>query len=425
MLNALFYFSVMIFRPFMSRKHIEKLQWKKTKWMIKYAYENTIFYKERFDELGIKPEDIKEASDMLKIPITTKQDLKLAGEDKFLVRKYDESVLKTSHTSGSSGVPFKSYFDGRAWAIIKFSAKFRARILCGFVFGKIVNAQTMTLENEKLANSKFFICNLFVNRKYLSVFRTLDKQVEFHQKFKPKAIYSLPSYLLLLGEYLDKNDIDLKLKMIFSSSELLDNKTKKMLEKYFRCPVYDIYGSTEVKEVSFSDEIGKYHVNDDLYYLEFVKDSRHAKYGEDSEIVITTLENRAMPLLRYSIMDRGTSIKRTKKTKYSFSLMKPSMGRNIDYFITKSGRRISPYVLTIEVEFVPGVLQFQMIQKTIDKAVLNLRITGDFKESSKNKITKRLSKLLNNEVRFEVKVMDTLPLEKNGKFKIVKNEVKI
>ena len=92
---------------------IEELQWERFKKILKYAYENTEFYKTRFQSIGIEPQDIKEKKDLEKIPILTREDLKFPQE--LIARGFKQNTMKSSMTSGSTGRKTTVYFDKRAW----------------------------------------------------------------------------------------------------------------------------------------------------------------------------------------------------------------------------------------------------------------------------------------------------------------------
>ena len=111
------------------KEQLEELQWKRLKRLLRHAYENTVFYRERFEEVGIIPEDIKEKKDLEKIPFTTREDLR--HPELLIAKGFKRNNLKFSTTSGSSGRRTTTYFDKKAWLKGKILLKLRARIACG------------------------------------------------------------------------------------------------------------------------------------------------------------------------------------------------------------------------------------------------------------------------------------------------------
>ncbi len=137
-----------------SKKALSQLQWIRFKHILEYSYLNSPFYKEKFNQAGIKPDDIKTKSDLIKIPITTKEEVILAKEDIF-AKGYNKDNCFSSITSGSTGQPFTSYFDSNSWNILKFASKLRARQACGLkITDRIINIDYVPVEEIKEKNLK-------------------------------------------------------------------------------------------------------------------------------------------------------------------------------------------------------------------------------------------------------------------------------
>jgi phenylacetate-CoA ligase len=409
------------------REVIEKNEWSKIIENINYSYIHVPYYKEQFKKAGITPKDIKTKQDILKIPLTTKQDI-IQSNLRYVSDKFKDTKLYTSRTSGSTGEPFVSYFDKRSWAILKFASKFRARRACGFsLTEKFVIVEAMPIEESKSYNSSFRWSKIIIRKKFLSVYDSIDEHVVFYQKFKPTSIYGFPSYFINLVSYLEKNSIKLNsVKRIFTSSEILDTSTRKIIENYFDCKINDVYGSTETKEVAWEcPQHEGYHINEDLVYVECIgDDGKPVKNGNEGRIVMTSLENKAMPLLRYCIGDMGVILNEKCSCGRSFILMKPVYGRIIDYFILNDGRKISPYKLTMSIEKIQGIMQYQIIQKTKSLVEISLKINKKFHPDSKNKIIYNLQKILCEDVNIVLTIVnDFQDNNKKSKFRVVKSEI--
>ncbi len=402
-----------------SSHYIKDLQWKRFQYIINYAYNNVPFYQEKFDDEGINPSMIKTRNDVQKIPLTTREELVFA-KDKIISREYDKKKLKTSTTSGSTGTPFTSYFDNNAWIILKYASKLRVRKICGMSMNsKIVNIEAergIELKNKRT----FFGPKIY----YFSIFDEIEKHISFYNKIKPDVLYGPPSYFAKLREYLLKDNIYHKYpKLIFTSAEMLDVSTKKNLKSFFGDNIYDIYGSTEFKEISWECPIcNGYHINDDLYLTEFIE-NKSSDY--DKDIVVTSLINKAMPLIRYITGDRGLKLEKQKYCKIPFDLMSLTGGRSVDYFILKDERSFSPYALTMTLEPIEGILQYQIVQ--IDYNVIEIRVRTSNKSDDEieTNIKKEFRELLGDNVDIKVVFyLKEIPREKNGKYKVVKSEIK-
>ena len=142
--------------------------------------------------------------------------------------------------------------------------------------------------------------NKLLRKRYVSINQNIEQHLTVYKKFRPVVLYGTVSYFNELKNHLLKNNIHwLKPKLIFTSGEIHHPNTRQEIEHVFGCPSYDIYGSAEFKEVAWecSHKLG-YHINIDAYFVEFINNSGHAGEYEEGRIVITSLVNRAMPLIR-------------------------------------------------------------------------------------------------------------------------------
>jgi len=206
-----------------SPKEIKKIQWRMFKKILAHAYNDVPFYRERFQKAGITPDNIQSRKDIKKIPITTKEELRNAG-NKIFAKGYSKDNCNSSKTTGSTGLPFTSYFDKKSWNLLKISSKLRARRLCGLKYGsKIVNIETYNNQEIKQLNNRSWYYDKLIKLRYLSIFEDIEQHIEFYNAFKPDALYGLTSYFLQLGRYMHENGIKWNSqKLIFTSGEMLD-----------------------------------------------------------------------------------------------------------------------------------------------------------------------------------------------------------
>ncbi len=390
-------------------------QWRKLQKTLWYAYECVPFYRKKFDHAGIHPRDIKTPADLEKIPVATKEELRNAKE-KIFAKGFSPLNTYSSKTSGSTGEPFISYFNITAWFLLKYLSKYRARRACGVsLFSRMVNIEACDQTKADTLNSKLI---LFPRLKYASLFSDIGEHVKLFLSFRPHVLYGMPSYFLKLGEYLIKHNINFKPKFIFTSGEMADQITRNKLKAYFGDIIYDIYGMTEFKEVAW--ECSKhegYHINEDLYYVEIIN---NGKYDEnDGEIVITSLANMAMPLIRFSVGDRGYKVEKPCSCGNNFSLIIPTQGRLVDYCILSDGRRISPYSLTMTLEPIQNISKYQIIQHSMTSFEIKI-ISSHFDSQMEFDIASRFESILGTNVVIKITPCVEIPREKSGKYRVVK-----
>ncbi len=407
------------------RKRILKRQWKQFKQMLDYTYNTVPFYKAKLTKVGITPADIKTYDDLLKIPVITKDEIRKAGR-RLVAIPYQEKQLMESNTSGSTGQATTTYFDKRSWFLLKHFLKLRSKHFCGLRYGDRL-AIMEDEKTDKLEEENRKALNRLLRKRYVSIYETLDTTLKVFKKYKPTVLYGMPSYFIELMEHVRKHNIKwLKPRLIFLSSELVDPMTKRELEKTFNCTVHDIYGSTEFKEVAWECKLKQYHVNADSYLVEFVNKGKHVAHEKEGDIIITSLLNRAMPLIRYSLGDKGSPRYGVCECGCTFPIMKPVLGRSVDYIRLGDGRSIAPFFCTNAVKKAAKreVDQFQIVQVKPNELVINVKPNKRFTKKVEQAIIAAFQEELGKKVKITVKRVKSIPREKSGKYKIVKSLIR-
>ena len=321
--------------------------------------------------------------------------------------------MNVSTTSGSTGRRTTTYFDKRAWLRGRYLLKLRARLACGL---KPLDRLAVFSE-AKGSNSNFK--EFFLRQKFFSIFDTIEEQIPEIEGYNPSAMYGFPSYLSLLA---DRRTNRMSPSLIFTSSEMLNLKTRERIEKAFDTQVFDIYGCNEVKEIGWECKAHNgYHINSDWLLVEFVK-NRGSYVGEEGTIIVTSLYNYGMPLIRYEVGDTGKLIKERCSCGRGLPLISSINGRSIDYFTLPDNSRISPYAMTIALEKIEGIKQYQIIQEEKDLVTVNVVPEYIYGSNTREEIKLALRNVLPG-VTIGVEVVEEILKEKNGKYRIVLSNV--
>ena len=403
---------------------LEKLQNKKLRAIVRYAYENVKFYHKMFDRLDIKPKDIKTKEDLTKLPIITKSDIRNSFPDDIVAKNIDIKRCHKSRTSGSTAEPLTSIFDGKAWDFAKYAVKMRARLACGLKLGDrmiIFEALRSDLLRREEKNLGFRIGNLFFKRKYLSVFNDIRDHLPLLKRFRPDAMYGFSSYFNLLAQRVKEEEIkEICPRIFFTSAELLDGGTRKVINSVFGAELFDIYGTSELKEVAWEcGEHAGHHLNMDSVVVEFTRDDEPISEGERGQIVITGLYNYAMPLIRYTVGDVGVPTDESCPCGRGLPLMKVVEGRLIDFIVLPSSRVVSPYLLTDILEGIPGIVRYQIVQEKKDKIEVRFIKGKNFSHGTIRQIIDRYQRALGEDIDIKPIIVDALPRDKSGKFRVV------
>lgn len=278
------------------RKKLQKYRIKKLRRILRYAYENSLFYHNKFREAGLGPDDIKTCEDLNRLPIIRKEDILRNLED-VISREYKTSKLKVQRTSGSTGRPLYVYFT-EAENEFRKAKHLRANIILGqkpwdkwvTITSPLHFAETTRLQRLLRVYSVTPI----------SVFEDVRVQVYKLIKLKPDVIDGYSNSLLLLAKEIQKRGIQvLNPKFAIGGAELIDISSRKFIEKVFDAPLYDQYASVEFERIAWQcKEKAEYHIDADSVILQFVDENgEEVAPGESGEIICTSLFNYAMPLL--------------------------------------------------------------------------------------------------------------------------------
>jgi phenylacetate-CoA ligase len=300
-----------IFKPdieTMERKEMLELQNERLQIVVNQAYSNVDFYRRKFDEVGLNPDDIKSLADLKRIPFTTRKDLmENYPYGMFAVPLRD--VVRLQFPLGLYGNPIVIGYtpeDLNIWRELV------ARIMVGvgitehdiiqvaFNYGLFLGAVRFNQSAELIGAA-------VVPTSIASA----EVQIRIMQDFRSTALASTPSFALHIIEAMGKKGIDLRtlsLKIGLFGAEPWPEDVRQVIEENFGIKAYDIYGVMELVEPGVAGECvaqAGLHIFED-HFLPEVIDPQTGQVldgGQEGELVITTLTTSAYPLLRYRTSD--------------------------------------------------------------------------------------------------------------------------
>jgi phenylacetate-CoA ligase len=409
-----------------SRDKLDAFRMRLFKSQICNIYQHIPFYREFFRKNNLSPDDFKRFDDVKILPVIEKHDIR-DNPGMFFNEKTNKETCLRSYTSGSTGEPFASYFDRRTWIRKRYLSKLRARFACGMRPGeKVAIFTTEPPEKNALLNNGHFVRNLFLKTVYFSVFDNLEKVLKHLVEFKPHNIYGPPGYFFRLAQAATHKQLTTPyLKRIYTSSEFQGESALQFIRDVFQAEIFDVYGSTEFKEVAWEcDTHQGYHINEDEVLCEIINGDAPVTTGEVGEIVLTDLRNRAMPLIRYRIKDRGRMIDKKCSCGRTFSLMQPVAGRASEYILLPDGQQVSPYLFTTSIERCKGLLQYQFVQTAQRDLVVKVILDEGAGPEIVFKIEAIVKSITKGSMNIKVEQAQKISVEENGKFKVVKSYLK-
>lgn len=419
---------------FDSLRFLEKSQWwtyeklqeyqnTKLSMLLQHCSRNVPYYRKWFRERGCNPLDIN-VTNMSSLPIINKEFLRKNLQ--LMCAEKNKGSFEEAKTSGSTGIALHfpkslsssafqlaAMYRGHRWHDVDLGAR-EAR-LWGIPVNKLSRFKTSI--TDVLLN-RFRECEYNLNPDVLS---------DFYEKLKrlnPEYLMGYTSMVSQFANFLYDNKMDgteLNLKMVKCTSETIHESDRKIIETVFGCRLVSEYGAAETGLVAFQCEAGSHHLMADCCIVEFVEPSEDLGDASLKEIVITNLDNFALPIVRYRIGDLGAQGLDRCICGRGLPLIRNIIGRTSDVIKMSDGRRwhsiVLYYVMKGLEEKQGGVVQFKVFQKEVDHLELYLVPDKKFNTGAKKYIIDRFKQIFGEKMRVDFQVVDSIPREPSGKMR--------
>jgi phenylacetate-CoA ligase len=407
----------------LSPKELGDLQFKKTKSLLKFAYNYVPLYHKKFIKAHIHPDDIRTLSDYPKIPTLTKTEIQSNPTCDLICHGVPEKRLVWRTTSGSTGMPLKI---GLTQKTLELEGAIWHRALSENSL-KIFDKRTTISDPRGFPKKRHIFEEMgLIKRQRISIFDDAETQLNQLEQFRPDIIKAYPSSLTILADYSRQRTRALKPRIIFTNSEILDKHSKNYINIGFGTEVFDNYSCTEFALLAWEcKQHNGYHINADSVLLEFIEDGKPVDYGERGEIVCTGLINSAMPLIRFEIGDVGVPIKNSCPCGITLPLMQMVEGRADDFLVATDGKTISPTVFfPYPFRDYEAIQQFRVIQQQKDQILIQViphKSIQDKQQIFQDAET-NIKRLFGESMQVEFQILDKLTRDPTGKLrKIVSN----
>jgi phenylacetate-CoA ligase len=321
-----------------SRDELAALQLERLKWSLKHAYENSSVYRRKFDEAGVRPDDLTTLADLSRFPFTTKSDLR----DNYPFGMFavpQEQVSRIHASSGTTGKPTVVGYTARdidTWAnlvarsIRAAGARRGDKVHVSYGYGLFTGGLGAHYGAERAG---------------LTVIPfgggQTEKQVQLIQDFKPDIIMVTPSYMLSIADEMERQGIapaHCSLRIGIFGAEPWTNDMRGAIEKRMSIDAVDIYGLSEVIGPGVASECVETKdgptIWEDHFYPEIVDPATGEVLpdGELGELVFTSLTKEALPIVRYRTRDLTRLLPGTART---MRRMEKITGRSDDMMIVR------------------------------------------------------------------------------------------
>ena len=306
---------------------------------VKRVYENVPYYREKMEEKGVTPDDIKDLSDLSKLPFLTKDDLREAYPYGLMARPLSDCVRihSTSGTTGRRVVAFYTENDVRMWdeccarALVAAGGTKDDVVQVSYGFGLFTGGAGLNGGSHMLGSLTLPMSS-----------GNTDRQIQFMTDLGATILCCTPSYAAYLAESINERGVRdrIRLKAGIFGAEAWTEEMRHDIEKALGLKAYDIYGLTEISGpgVAFECEAqAGMHINEDYFIVEVIdpKTGEVLPYGEKGELVFTSFAKEAFPLIRYRTKDIGILNSEKCSCGRTFVRMTKPLGRSDDMLIVK------------------------------------------------------------------------------------------
>lgn len=407
---------------FLSEKQLRERQWARLKMMVEFAFLNNAYYRRRFQEYGIRLEEIKTPEDLRKAPILTKKEIRGHGEQ-LISNGFNRSHLMEAKTGGSTGTSLKLYLTEECSELKNACAR-RHNRWSGWEVGEPVaavwgNPVYPVGLKEKLRDA------LLSPTIYLDTMALTEEAVKKFAadwgRVRPTLLFGHAHSIYLLAKMVLETGIHgIAPKGVISSSMMLLPHERAVIERVFCVKVFDRYGCEEVGLIS--SECGRHegmHINIDHLFVEFIKeDGTPAQPGELGAIVVTDLINKAMPFIRYRIEDMGVPLDRKCPCGRELPMMENVAGRVADFLVKKDGTRIAGIsLIENSLTRIPGIEQMQIVQNDRENIIVNIVPDDHFSSENKRELIRYFSKTFGSDMQIDLREVPEIQAERNGKYR--------
>ncbi len=402
-------------------ERVANLQLQRLKAIVQHAQSTCQFYRDAHAAAGFS-DTLQSLGDLKRLPVVSKRDLRERA-DAFMSSRFAKADLFEARTGGSTGKALIVFFD-KACQEFRNAAAMRSDRWAGRDLG----AKTVALwgnpprdESLKarirsvLLDRLLYVDTMALNEDAVTGFLTTWRSE------RPRVIYGhAHSIYVLAGLVQARGASDIRPLGIISTSMMLLDKERAVIEQVFGCRVSNRYGCEEVGLIAAEcPEHRGMHLNAEHVIVECLKeDGTPARPGEEGEVVVTDLINYGMPLIRYRVEDVAIPSERVCVCGRTAPLLERVVGRVADFLVKGDGTLVAGVSLVERtLTRIAGIDQMRIVQETRDHITLQVVPGGGYTEPSRAALEQEFREVFGADVHIDLQVLPSLPQDASGKFR--------
>jgi phenylacetate-CoA ligase len=359
MFRKVLFLSKIYRNPYASRRTIQATQKAGLESIVTHAFATVPYYQNLTRRIDGDIRDGNGDIDISKIPITRRADLIGLQETDLLSHGYVGKELNRCKTGGTTGEPLNIIWD-QELDDLRAASLYRTCFHNGYRVTDVI-AELMILPVPPNPLRK-----LGLLRRYAVPFDSpLEEQVSMLRSLRPTVLEGYPSRLLEIARELSATGCtEIRPRMVITNSEKLTPASRETIRDTFGVEPTDIYESWEFATMAWECRHHQgLHINEDLLKVEILNDGVEARPGEEGEVIVTDLHNKAMPFIRYAIGDMAVRSDGPCPCGMTFELLADISGRTAEKLHLADGTAITATVpLSGIVARHDGITEYQFIQ---------------------------------------------------------------
>ncbi|MBU9713490.1 phenylacetate--CoA ligase family protein [Evansella tamaricis] len=429
--NTLNYYETMNKMEWSTEKVIKRITRLKIDKLLEHSYNNVPYYKALFDKINLVSDGKINVNDFEKIPFMTKEVLKDEFEN-LKSKDLPNRKWNVNTSGGSTGVPAKfiqdkEYIEWRS-AVKFFYDKWTGRYIGDKqikLWGaeRDINISKGSVTTNKI--KKFIKQERDLNAYKMSI-SEMQNYVKAINEFKPKQILAYVESIHELSKFIENEKLEIHSPdSIMTTAGTLFPDVREKIESVFRTKTFNRYGSREVGDIACEcSEQSGLHVSPFTHYVEIVNEEGiTVGANEEGQIVVTSLTNFAMPIIRYKIGDIGQwSIEKCRCGR-NFPLLNKVSGRITDNFTTIDGTKVYGGFIRKIFYSKSWILKYQIIQEDYEKIVIKIIKDTSFylekveQDTETDNIKESIKEFMGINCVIDIIFVDEIPSNATGKYR--------
>ncbi|MBD3583453.1 phenylacetate--CoA ligase family protein [Flavobacterium sp. D33] len=408
----------------LSKAQLEAIQRKRYSEFIGKAISGSKFYAGNFAAIA----DASNLDNIRQLPILNKEDLRSRILDVYTISKEQGNVAKTGGTTGKSlEVLYKPENTQERFAMLD---EFRSR--AGYELGKKTAwfSGKSLLTKSDIRNNRFWKTDHWYKVRYYSTFHIHEKFLGHYVRnliaFQPEFMVGFPSTMTEIARYGKNHGIEFPagiVKAIFPTAETVTPLVRETLERYFKTKVYDQYASSEGAPFIFECAKGKLHIELQSGVFEVLDENDDP--ARNGRLVVTSFTTEGTPLIRYDIGDSLELSDETCDCGNHNPLAKAIHGRIDDYVYSPEIGKINLGNVSNTLKDTKGIVRFQVLQNSLETIIVKIVVDQNvYTEAVEAKFLQNWRDRIGHDMTLLLEIVDEIPVEKSGKYRIVKNNIR-